>query len=456
MRTFRTQLCRIIVSAVAVWPLAAQIEPAAGAWRTWVLARGAEIRLAPPPGTAETAAEIASLKAYIAGTQASPERMKRVRYWNSGSLSYRWVEIALNQLQTKGLSNPRNARALALMNIAIYDAMVSAWGSKYEFNRPRPAQVDGSVPVAIETPKSPSYPSELAVAAGAASVVLAYAWPADAQSFRDLAVEAGLASVGAGINYPSDFDHGMLLGRAVGARVIAWAESDGSQFAWTGSVPTTPGLWNGTNPLEPLAGTWKTWVLRSGDQLRPGPPLAYNSSEKRAELNEIKSLTRSFAMNQKAFYYQAAEGIFTNWYQTLSQRLFESRLDENAPRSARAYALASIAHHDASVACWDGKYAYWAIRPFQLDSTVTTLFPSPNHPSYPAAHGCYSGAIARVIGQLFPDFADTMEAPSTEAAQSRIWAGIHYRSDVNAGLTIGRKVGDLVLERAALDGSASR
>jgi len=210
------------------------------------------------------------------------------------------------------------------------------------------------------------------------------------------------------------------------------------------------------NPLEPLAGTWKTWVLRSGDQLRPGPPLAYNSSEKRAELNDIKSLTRSFAMNQKAFYYQAAEGIFTNWYQTLSQRLFESRLDENAPRAARAYALASIAHHDASVACWDGKYAYWAIRPFQLDPTVTTLFPSPNHPSYPAAHGCYSGAIARVIGQLFPDFADTMEARSTEAAESRIWAGIHYRSDVNAGLTIGRKVGDLVMERAALDGSASR
>jgi membrane-associated phospholipid phosphatase len=456
MRTFRTHICRIIVSAVAVWPLAAQIEPDAGAWRTWVLARGAEIRLPPPPGTAETAAEIASLKAYIADTQASPERMKRVRYWNSGSPSYRWVEIALNQIQTKGLSNPRNARALALMNIAIYDAMVSAWGSKYEFNRPRPAQVDGSVPVSIDTPKSPSYPSELAVAAGAASVVLAYAWPADAQSFRDLAVEAGLASVGAGINYPSDFDHGMLLGRAVAARVIAWADSDGSQLAWTGSVPTTPGLWNGTNPLEPLAGTWKTWVLRSGDQLRPGPPLAYNSSEKRSELNEIKSLTRSFAMNQKAFYYQAVEGIFTNWYQTLSQRLFESRLDENAPRAARAYTLASIAHHDASVACWDGKYAYWAIRPFQLDSTVTTLFPSPNHPSYPAAHGCYSGAIARVIGQLFPDFADTMEARSTEAAESRIWAGIHYRSDVNAGLTIGRKVGDLVMERAARDGSASR
>jgi len=50
-------------------------------------------------------------------------------------------------------------------------------------------------------------------------------------------------------------------------------------------------------------------------------------------------------MNEKAYYYQAVEGVFTNWYQTLSQRLFEYRLEDNPPRAARAYALASIAHH---------------------------------------------------------------------------------------------------------------
>jgi len=269
-------------------------------------------------------------------------------------------------------------------------------------------------------------------------------------------VEAARTGLTAGINYPSDFHHGLLLGRTVAAKVIAAAGNDGSQIVWTGSVPSTAGSWNGTNPLEPLAGTWKTWVLTSGDQLRPGPPLAFDSAEKRAELSEIKNLTRTFAMNQKAFYYQAVEGVFTNWYQTLSQRLFETRLDENAPRAARAYALASIAHHDGSVACWDAKFTYWAIRPSQLDTTITPLFPPPNHPSYPAAHGCYSGAIARVIGQLFPDFADSMEARSTEAAESRIWAGIHYRSDVNAGLAIGRKVGDLVMEKAAQDRSSSK
>jgi len=161
-------------------------------------------------------------------------------------------------------------------------------------------------------------------------------------------------------------------------------------------------------------------------------------------------------MVEKAFYYQALEGVFTNWYQTLSQRLFEYRLEDNPPRAARAYALASIAHHDASVACWEAKFNYWAIRPFQLDPALTSLFPAPNHPSYPAAHGCYSGAIARVIGGLFPDFAEGMEVRSTEAAESRIWAGIHYRSDVTAGLAVGRKVGDLVLEHASQDGADRR
>ena len=58
-----------------------------------------------------------------------------------------------------------------------------------------------------------------------------------------------------------------------------------------------------------------------------------------------------------------------------------------------------------------------------------------------------------MIGRLFPEFADLMENKAAEAAESRLWSGIHYRSDLEAGLTIGRKVGDLVMERAAGDGS---
>ena len=232
------------------------------------------------------------------------------------------------------------------------------------------------------------------------------------------------------------------------------AQSDGSQAVWSGSVPTGAGFWVGATPLEPLAGSWRTWVLPSGSQLRPVPPPAYDSPQKKAEVEEIKNYQRTFASNAKGFFYQSLEGIFRVFYDELSKRIFEYDLDRNPPAAARAYALAGIAHNDGSVACWDAKYTYWAPRPNQVDSSIVTLFPQPGHPSYPSAHGCFSGAIARVIGRLFPDFAQMMDEKSAEAVESRLWSGIHFRSDIDVGLAIGRRVGDLVMDRAAVDGSS--
>ncbi len=431
----------------------AQVEPKAGTWKTWVLTNGQELRVPAPASREASVGEVAWLKSYINESRQSAEAMRQMRYWMAGPPAYRWVETMLSNIERRGFTNPKNARALALINIAMYDATVAAWDSKYAYDRPRPAQVDPAVPTTVETPASPSYPAEHAVTAGAASEILAYLFPQDSQALRNLGEEAARAALTAGINYPSDVTAGLQLGRAVAAKVIAIAQNDGSQAVWSGTVPTGAGMWVGTNPLEPLAGTWKTWVLSSGSQLRPGPPIPYDSPVKRAELDEIKNYQRAFASNQKGFYYQSLEGIFNVFYDALSKRIFENKLDEDPPLAARAYALAGIAHNDGSVACWDAKFTYWAARPNQLDTAITTLFPQPGHPSYPSAHGCYSGAIARVIGGLFPDSFDAMEAKSTEAAESRLWSGIHFRSDLDAGLEIGRKLGDLILQRAAQDGS---
>jgi len=121
-------------------------------------------------------------------------------------------------------------------------------------------------------------------------------------------------------------------------------------------------------------------------------------------------------------------------------------------RALRAfYLIASIAAFDATVACWDAKFTYWAIRPFLLGAT--TLFPAPNHPSYPAAHGCQSGAYSSALAYLFPRDADALNAMGTEAGESRLWAGIHFRSDIDAGLALGRAVTQKVVERVANDGS---
>ena len=112
--------------------------------------------------------------------------------------------------------------------------------------------------------------------------------------------------------------------------------------------------------------------------------------------------------------------------------------------------MAARSSHD--FACWDAQYAYWAIRPIQLDPNFKLLFTTPNHPSYPAAHGCVSSAPTAVLAYLFRRDADTLNAMADKAAESRIWAGIHSRSDVVAGLELGRKVAQKIIERAESGG----
>jgi hypothetical protein len=83
--------------------------------------------------------------------------------------------------------------------------------------------------------------------------------------------------------------------------------------------------------------------------------------------------------------------------------MMEDRLDSDAPRAALIYAAMSMAHNDSMVACWDAKYTYWAIRPFQLDPDVKTLFATPNHPSFPAAARMRFGGDRSGNGTLLPD-----------------------------------------------------
>jgi membrane-associated phospholipid phosphatase len=141
------------------------------------------------------------------------------------------------------------------------------------------------------------------------------------------------------------------------------------------------------------------------------------------------------------------------WSWQIGRLILEYRLDDNPPLAARAYALQNITSLDAGIACWDSKYAYWAIRPVQLDPDVKPLFSTPNHPSYPAAHGCLSTATAIILGYLFPRDTAKLAALGEEAAESRIWAGIHYRSDTVAGTALGRAVANKVIDRARKDGS---
>jgi len=416
--------------------------------------------------------EMAQVRALV--TARDGAATDRISYWDAGAPGARWNELAIVQ-GFKDRLTLRAYRMMTLLNVAIYDATIAAWDSKYAYNRPRPGDLDPSLVTAIATPRSPSYPCEHSAAAGAASTVLAYLFPKEAQTFADLAEQAANSRVQAGVQFPSDVAAGLDLGRKVGSLVVEHARSDGSEVAWTGTVPEGPGLWRGTDPLEPLAGTWKPWVLSSGDQFRVPAPPAYDSDQKAAELAEIRQFVATGSANPVPFYwvrdplgrpyegsapFATAQGAFRwaplnhlHWGDQVSDKVTQYRLDLNPPRAARVYALVGIAAFDATVACWDSKYAYWAARPIHLDPDLKPLFATPSHPSYPSGHATLAGASSTMLASLFPRDAECFRRDAEELAASRMWAGIHYRSDDDTGLALGRTVGQMVIDRAASDGA---
>lgn len=79
---------------------------------------------------------------------------------------------------------------------------------------------------------------------------------------------------------------------------------------------------------------------------------------------------------------------------------------------------------------------------------------APLHPTYPSEHAAIAGAASRLLAHLFPDDIVTLEALASEEAFSRLQAGVNYRSDIEAGLALGRAVAERVINRRALtDGS---
>jgi hypothetical protein len=108
---------------------------------------------------------------------------------------------------------------------------------------------------------------------------------------------------------------------------------------------------------------------------------------------------------------------------------------------------------DAFIASQDSKFAYWYIRPSQLDTSITPLFPVPNFPSYPSNHAVFSATRSEILAYLFPDHADFARALANQAADSRIWVGIHYQMDKDAGMALGNQVAQRFIEWANPDGS---
>ena len=236
---------------------------------------------------------------------------------------------------------------------------------------------------------------------------------------------------------------------------LAAAQSNRARASQTARVDMTPSeiLAGGTAAqaamIEPKAGTWNTWLLTSGDQFRPGePPDEAATQEELTELLAMAAERDAAALDRVAYWDAGSPGY--RWNQFAMQETVRAGM---ALDSYRLMALLNAAIYDATIAAWDGMYAYNRPRPTLADPALPTVIPTPNSPSYPDAHAATAAAAAGVLAHFFPGAAERLAALATEAADSRVMAGVAYPSDVAAGSKLGTAVGALAVDRAKTDGS---
>lgn len=464
----------VALNAAGVFPYT--LDADAGAWRTWLVGLG-DVVVPPPPaiGSPQHVLELAEVqRATLTRTEATAEN---ARYWGMGAASSPWTDRLLQLVarhSTRPTKNPpRLSRQMAMFEVAVFDALVLAWNAKYCYLRPPPSALDPLIRPIGPVPAAPSYPSEHAVVAGVAAVMLPNFFPdpeEPAGTFESLAWEAAGSRVDAGTNYASDVTAGMQLGRAVARAVLTARLNDGSSAQWDGTgritgtcnwSPTPPGFV--FPPAEPVWGRVRPWLMTSGSQFRPAPPPACDGLEYLAAARDVYETSLTLTDRQRAIAQYWAGGPGTETPPGMNLRTgmeVADRHELSTMHHARVLAHTAAAMADAAVAAWDAKFTYWWDRPVQTirrlwDPTWVSFIGTPPFPGYVSGHSTFSAAATETLAHFFPEDAIALRSMATEAAMSRFYGGIHARYDNEVGLTMGSMIGQLAAGRAMTDGAES-
>jgi hypothetical protein len=211
--------------------------------------------------------------------------------------------------------------------------------------------------------------------------------------------------------------------------------------------------------MLPLFGRVKTWLFDSLTMvttIRPGPPPSTSSQKFKDETTEIYNYSTNLTREQMRIAHFWADGLSTptppgHWNAIAAEDFVKQNFSE--VRWARNMALLNMSMMDAAIACWDAKFVYFNPRPSQIDPLIKTVTGLPNFPSYISGHSTFSAAAATILGHIIPARATDYTNMAKEASISRMYGAIHYRSDVEVGLTVGNKIGNYAIQRATTDGA---
>jgi hypothetical protein len=303
------------------------------------------------------------------------------------------------------------------------------------------------------------------------------------------------------INIPKAvWANSLEYGEAVAAHILKWA--DGDQYKQTRTFPRysiseDPAHWQPTPPdymdgIEPHWSKIRTMVLDSAQQFPPPPPTAFsldrNSPFMRETMEvyqalEAKDLAERedriaiasfwdcnpYVSHHAGHVMFATKKITPGGHWIGITKIACEKDGADFAKTAKAYAVTSIALFDGFISCWDEKYRSVLLRPETvinryIDEKWLPALQTPPFPEYTSGHSVISRAAAIALTSIFGDnfqFTDTTEEEyglparsfdsflqaSDEAAVSRFYGGIHFKPAIYNGVAQGEKVGKLVVDR---------
>jgi membrane-associated phospholipid phosphatase len=268
---------------------------------------------------------------------------------------------------------------------------------------------------------------------------------------------------------------GIAWGEAVAQQILVLRANDGSNASIAPPPFSGAGFWEPTPPqsalyLLPQWGFVTPFVMPAGHEFRPPGPPDLESERYLADLEEVRALgaaagsIRTPEQTEIALFWADGAGTETppgHWNNIA--RHVAANLGNTIEQNARLFALLNVAMADAAICAWDAKYTYDRWRPVTAirasgDPTWNSLIVTPPFPDYVSGHSAFSGAAATVLAKFYgtdnipfstgSDFLPgvvrsfiAFSAAAAEAAMSRLYGGIHFRSanedELRTGVAIG-------------------
>jgi hypothetical protein len=376
----------------------------------------------------------------------------------------RWNEIMVESLAGQ---NPFAAgRLAAITQVAVFEA-INSITQDYE-------PYGGGMP-------APAGASAEAAGTAAAHAVLVHYLPALSTTLN-VHRQTSLDAIPDGTSKTD----GIAVGEAAAAAIIALRAADGAAPPQFHTPPSSdPGEWQPTPTCPPAGGAllhWRnvtTFGLESSAQFRANPPPALDSGKYTKDFDEVRivgsrtSGARPGDRADVAELYNVLLAVGT--WNPVARQLAAAR-DTTLSENARAFALLNVAIHDALVTVMETKYHYRLWRPETAirvaladgnprtieDATYEPFIPAPCFPSYPSAHASSAYAAARIIEKIWgparqtitvttPQLPDIVlqywriDQITADIDDARVYGGIHFRFDQEAGAHQGQSIGTYLL-----------